>query len=148
MDASSTDGRRSQPQEPRFPRPGDVAHFAVNADDIDDARRFYAAVFGWRFEPWGPPDFFHILTADGDQPGIIGALQRRRELGGERMPGFEVTVAVDDVDQVAAAVRASGGRILMEKATIPGVGALIFFEDPAGNVVGAMRYAQAGDPAQ
>ena len=28
----------------------------------------------------------------------------------------------------------------MEKATIPGVGDLIFFQDPDGNVAGAMRY--------
>ena len=36
--------------------------------------------------------------------------------------------------------RSSGGRILMEKANIPGVGDLIYFEDPEGNVAGAMRY--------
>ena len=41
---------------------------------------------------------------------------------------------------VAAAVRASGGKIIMEKATIAGVGELIFFQDPDGNVAGAMRY--------
>jgi hypothetical protein len=28
----------------------------------------------------------------------------------------------------------------MQKATIPGVGDLIWFEDPEGNVAGAMRY--------
>ena len=57
------------------------------------------------------------------------------------MTGFECTIAVEqDVAEVAAAVTANGGRILMEKATIPGVGDLIFFEDPDGNVAGAMRY--------
>jgi hypothetical protein len=28
----------------------------------------------------------------------------------------------------------------MDKTTITGVGDLIFFEDPSGNAVGAMRY--------
>ena len=46
---------------------------------------------------------------------------------------------------VAAAVVANGGRILMEKATIPGVGDLIFFQDPEGNVAGAMRYDPGAD---
>ena len=143
MDAESGHGGRESSPTP--PRPGDVAHFAINADDVTAAREFYAAVFGWRFEPWGPPGFFHVLTADGDRPGIIGALQRRRELvPGQRMPGFEVTVAVADVDAVTATVRVNGGRILLEKTTIPGVGDLIFFEDPAGNVAGAMRYDSAG----
>jgi predicted enzyme related to lactoylglutathione lyase len=52
---------------------------------------------------------------------------------------------VDDVDRAAHAVVANGGRILMEKTTITGVGDLIWFEDPAGNVTGAMRYDDAAE---
>ena len=118
----------------------EVRHFSINADDLQRARRFYERVFAWRFEPWGPPGFFMIATGDGEVP--LGSLQQRRELvPGKRMAGFECTIAVEqDVAEVAAAVTANGGRILMEKATIPGVGDLIFFEDPDGNVAGAMRY--------
>ena len=69
------------------------------------------------------------------------ALQKRRELvAGERTIGFECTVAVSDVDAVAAAVVASGGTILIPRTMIPTVGYLIFFRDPEGNVVGAMQY--------
>lgn len=120
---------------------GNVRHFAINADDLPRARRFYERVFGWTFEPWGPPGFFMIATGD-PSPGPLGSLQGRRELvSGRRMTGFECTIAVDrDVDAVAAAVVANGGRIVMEKSTIPGVGDLIWFEDPEGNVAGAMRY--------
>ena len=118
-----------------------VAHFAINADDPGRARRFYERVFGWTFLPWGPPDFFQIRTGVGTDAGPMGALQRRRELlPGQRTIGFECTISVADVDRVARDVRASGGRILMEKTTIAGVGDLVFFADPEGNVVGAMRY--------
>jgi uncharacterized protein len=119
---------------------GNVRHFAINADDLQGARRFYEQVFAWRFQPWGPPGFFMIATGDGEVP--MGSLQQRRELRpGLRLNGFECTIAVEqDVAEIAAAVTANGGRILMEKATIPGVGDLIFFEDPDGNVAGAMRY--------
>ena len=102
---------------------------------------FYERVFGWTFEPWGPPGFFMISTGDSEgRP--LGSLQARRELvAGRRTNGFECTIAVTtDVDAVAAAVTANGGRVLMPKATIPGVGDLIWFEDPEGNVAGAMRY--------
>ena len=58
------------------------------------------------------------------------------------MTGFECTVEVDDVGAVAEAVVANGGRLLMERTTIPGVGELIFFEDPSGNVAGAMQFAR------
>jgi len=119
----------------------DIRHFAINADDLPRARRFYEQVFTWKFEPWGPPNFFLIKTGTEKEPGIQGALQGRRELvPGKRMIGYECSIAVDDVDQVAAAVRASGGRVIMERVTIVGVGHLIFFEDTEGNVAGAMQY--------
>jgi len=118
-----------------------VAHFAINADDVSRARSFYGKVFGWRFEAWGPPGFFQIQTADGGTPGPLGALQKRRELiAGQPTVGFECTVAVADVDAVAAAVVANGGTILIPKVLIPTVGHLIFFRDPEGNAVGAMQY--------
>jgi predicted enzyme related to lactoylglutathione lyase len=117
----------------------DIAHFAINADDVAATRRFYENVLGWRFSAWGPPDFYQITTSDGAT--VRGALQRRRELvAGQRTVGFECTVAVPDVDVVAKAVAANGGRVVMEKTTIAGVGDLIFFADPSGNVAGAMRY--------
>src|SRR3954447_13776613 len=122
------------------PPHGTLAHFAVNADDDVATRAFYAALFGWTFEPWGPPSFFHIKRADGELPGPVGALQARRELeAGLRMTGYECTVAVDDVDAVIEATLAHGGEVLMAKTTIVGVGDLTFVKDPSGNVVGAMR---------
>jgi predicted enzyme related to lactoylglutathione lyase len=123
------------------PSTGGVAHFAINADDVSRARSFYEKVFGWRFEAWGPPGFFQIVAPGGGAPGPLGALQKRRELiPGIQTVGFECTVAVADVDAVAATVVANGGTILIPKVLIPTVGYLIFFRDPEGNAVGAMQY--------
>ena len=41
----------------RSPR---IAHFAINANDLPRAQRFYGNVFGWKFSPYGPPGFFMI----------------------------------------------------------------------------------------
>jgi predicted enzyme related to lactoylglutathione lyase len=122
------------------PAVGSVAHFALNADDIGAAQRFYAAVFGWRFAPWGPPGFFRIQRSDGSLPGPIGALQQRRDLVPGSPPLAELTVAVDDVDEACASCTAHGGRVLLEKTLIPGVGELAFLLDPSGIPIGAMRY--------
>jgi predicted enzyme related to lactoylglutathione lyase len=117
-----------------------VRHFAINADDVARARAFYARAFGWKFEPWGPPGFYMVGTGDGPT-APLASLQPRRELSpGLRLNGFECTIAVEDVDAVARAIEASGGKILMQKATIPGVGSLVFFQDTEGNVAGAMQY--------
>lgn len=128
------------------PAPATLRHFAINADDVSRARRFYEKVFGWSFQPWGPPEFFMVEAgeeaASTGAAGVIrGSLQRRRALApGLVLHGFECSFAIDDVQRVVAAVRANGGRILMEPTILPGIGELIFFQDTEGNVAGAMRY--------
>ena len=112
-----------------------LAHFAINADDVDRAMAFYEAVFAWKFSAWGPPGFFQIEGA-----GVRGALQSRRSLTGQRMQGFECTIAVPSIDKVEKAVLAAGGKVLLERSVIVGVGTLMFFADPDGNVFGAMQY--------
>jgi len=49
-----------------------LASFAIHADDVQRCRRFYEAVFGWGFEPWGPPDFYLVHTGDEQKPGVQG----------------------------------------------------------------------------
>ena len=118
-----------------------LASFAIHVDDVDRARRFYEAVFGWVFEPWGPPGFYLIHTGNEADPGIQGLMHKRMEpRTGSGLNGLEATFAVDDLDAVLAAVEANGGRITMHKAPIPTVGVLIRFNDPEGNDIGAMAY--------
>lgn len=121
--------------------PMTVAHFAINADDLDRARKFYAQAFGWRFEAWGPPGFFMIDAGNGADQRPLGSLQGRRELvEGQRMTGFECTIAVPDIAAAEARIRAAGGRIILPRTVIPTVGELFFFRDTEGNVAGAMQY--------
>ena len=118
-----------------------LAAFAIHADDVARARRFYEAVFGWKFEPWGPPDFYLIHTGDDAHPGGQGLMHKRQQPRGQGGPNcFECTISVADVDAIAAAVKKNGGKITMEKAPIPTVGEVIYFDDTEGNRVGAMKY--------
>ncbi len=117
--------------------PGRFRHFAINADDIERARRFYESVLGWSFEPWGPPDFYQIQDAG---EGVQGALQERRKVGTRTMPGLEVTIGVPDLAETTSAIEANGGRQLMQPFRIEGVGELVYFEDSEGNALGAMQY--------
>jgi len=120
--------------------PNNVSSFAIHADDVQRCRRFYEAV-AWRFEPWGPPDFYLIHTGDDAKPGIQGLLHKRQEPRGAGGPNcFECSVAVDDIDAVTSAIEPNGGRIIMARVPIPTVGILTKFEDSEGNIVGAMAY--------
>ena len=117
-----------------------VVHFAVHADDLDRAQAFYAGVFGWRFEAWGPPDFFRIHTGTPENPGIEGALEKRHDpLRGRGTTGFTCTISVANIADTRRAIEGRGGKILYE-GKIPAVGKIISFEDTEGNVVSAMEY--------
>jgi uncharacterized protein len=118
--------------------PATFCHFAINADDVQRAKAFYERVLSWRFDPWGPPNFYQVKNAGS---GVLGALQERRELvPGVRMAGYEATLGVEDLKATVAAIEASGGKIVMPPYRIDGVGELIYFEDTEGNLVGAMQY--------
>ena len=121
--------------------PNPIAHFDIAADDVERARRFYEQVFGWRFEPFGPPDFYLIFTGSEGDPGIHGSVsQRQQPVSGQGRVGFECTVSVADLGATQSAILAHGGKILMDEYEIVGVGRMIRFEDTEGNVVCAMRY--------
>jgi predicted enzyme related to lactoylglutathione lyase len=115
-----------------------IRHVAINADDVQRAKAFYESVFGWSLEPWGPPDYYSDQKSGGS---VIIALHGRREFApGVRMLGFEATMAVDDIAATIAAVEAAGGRTATTPVYIEGVGKLVYFQDPDGNVFGAMQY--------
>jgi len=113
-----------------------LVFFAIHADDLSKAQRFYEKVFGWKFEQWGPPGFFLIATGDKNDPGIQGALQKRHDVvPGQRVTGYECTIGVGDIDATEKAVVANGGKIILPKCEIPTVGHLIKIQDTDGNVV-------------
>ena len=117
---------------------GHLAHFAFNADDVPASRSFYEQLFGWTFEnPY--PGFFRTSSAGP----AIGAVQGRRSLLDVATNGPEVTFAVDDLAAALDQVRASGGSIRTPATAIDGVGELAFVTDPAGNVLGLMRFDDA-----
>ena len=121
--------------------PNNIAHFDIAADDVERARRFYERVFGWRFEAWGPPDFYLIHTGSGADAGIHGSLSKRNEpVSGRGRTGYECTIAVDDPGAIKTAIVANGGKIVLDEYEIVGVGRMIRFADCEGNVACAMRY--------
>jgi predicted enzyme related to lactoylglutathione lyase len=124
-----------------------VAHFAINANDVDRALRFYQTVFGWKFQSYGPPGFYMVDEQSAtSHVALRGSLQKRREiLPGVAMHGFECTISVDDISAAAAAIEKNGGKIAMPVCALAGIGRLLFFQDPEGNIVGAMQYDSSAE---
>lgn len=124
-----------------------VAHFAINADDVDRALDFYGKIFGWKYQAYGPPGFYMVDERSAKSAVTLrGSIQKRREIvPGVPMKGFECTISVSDIDATAKAIEKNGGKIVMPICTLAGIGRLLFFQDPEGNIAGAMQYDPAAD---
>lgn len=117
-----------------------MTHFAIHIDDMERAKNFYEEVFEWGFASYGPPDFLQIKADKTENGELIGALQSRKYSPlPEKIIGLECTVSVENVDTIIDKVKASGGKILMEKTAIPYVGWLTKFLDTEGNLICAMQ---------
>ncbi|MDF1503072.1 VOC family protein [Roseisolibacter sp. H3M3-2] len=127
-----------------MPRP---VHFEIHATRAEALVDFYGRLFGWTFEPWGPPGTYWLIrTGDAGTPGIDGGLVARRGAAptdGQAVNAFVCTVDVDDVAQSLARVAALGGSVAHPRMPIPGVGWLGYGKDPDGNLFGMMQ----NDPA-
>jgi predicted enzyme related to lactoylglutathione lyase len=120
--------------------PNNLGRFAINADDVPRARDFYQKVFGWTFEPWGPPNFYLIETGEERVRAVGGMLQERRELvTGAKVIGFECTINVADLDATIRSIENNGGKLVTPKFHIPTVGTVAYFQDTEGNVAGLMQ---------
>ncbi|WP_036555162.1 VOC family protein [Nocardioides insulae] len=102
----------------------DYVEFA--APDLEASTRFYAEVFGWAFNDYGP-DYAGIRASAGE--GEVGGLNPHA-VAGSGTP--LVIVYSEDLDATLAAVRAAGGRITEEPYAFPG-GRRFHFVDPGGN---------------
>lgn len=106
-----------------------IDYIEITVRDVAEAKRFYAAAFGWRFNDYGP-GYAGIVGA-----GIVGST---REAGGlaqgeEKAGGSPLVVLFSrDLTATLAAVRDAGGAIVREPFEFPG-GRRFHFSDPSGN---------------
>jgi uncharacterized protein len=110
-----------------------VVHFDMKAKEPQKAIDFYSAVFNWKFVKWDNPrmDYWLITTGEANTPGIDGGLGP-----GEPLRQPINTIGVKDLDTAIEKVKKNGGKILMPRSPIQGVGWFASFEDPTGNQFG------------
>ncbi|MEQ9262327.1 MAG: hypothetical protein RLP14_04100 [Owenweeksia sp.] len=117
-----------------------LTHFAIYADDLNRAEKFYQKIFSWGFQSYGTEDFKQIKVSDAEKAPLIGAIQHRKYSPlKEKIIGLEGTIQVKDISQVEQAVKEGGGTLLMPKTAIPHVGWIIKFLDTEGNLLCAMQ---------
>lgn len=102
--------------------------FEVPALDVQRAAAFYAKVLGVAVIDMQGPEGSMKAFANGDVP--VGAISP----GAPRADGGVVVYfGTDDVDGALGRVRASGGKVVMEKTSIGPFGYIAQFLDTEGN---------------
>ena len=107
-----------------------IIHFEIPSDDPERCMKFYGKVFGWEYSRWGEQPYWLVKTGEDDEPGINGAITRRKD------PGQPIinTIEVKDLDQTIRSIEEERGEIVVPKMTIPTIGFVAYFKDPDGNV--------------
>ncbi len=108
-----------------FNEPGSVVWNEAAVDDPDAARSFYAAVFGFRYEPVETADRYTTF-ATGDRPlGGLGGAQP----GSAK--GWTTCFSVASTDDAVATVERLGGKVVVAAQTME-YGRFAVAEDPWG----------------
>jgi uncharacterized protein len=97
--------------------------------DVEAARHFYSAMFGWTFAdaiPADAPGTYLIASLDGRDVAAIGPAQ------GDVPVEWNTYIAVDDADAAAANVRAAGGAVTVQPVDAGPGGRLAGCVDPRG----------------
>jgi uncharacterized protein len=103
---------------------GNIVHFEINAKDTSRAKRFYSALFGWKYKDSDIPGIEYYLIDGANPPGAINPNQQE--------PGPVVYFDTDDIDASIGKVRDSGGKS-DDKQAVPGQGWFAACVDPEGN---------------
>lgn len=97
-----------------------IVHFDIPADDVERARKFYTELFGWKIERTpGPMEYWMIsVTEEQDEGAVNGGMMKR--MAPEE--GYRNYFGVPSVEDYAVKVKKLGGRVVVPKMPVPGLG--------------------------
>lgn len=117
-----------------------IGYFEIPADNVDRAKHFYRSLLGWKIEPDTNLDpasaaamQYNSIHTGPAQEGTLNAGGMYRRKMGEGSKNF---VLVKDIDAVLSKVEKLGGKIVMPKTEIKGVGPAAVILDSEGNTLG------------
>lgn len=112
-----------------------IVHFDITSKEPQKTVDFFTKVFGWKFDDWGGPyEYWLITTGPDNKPGIDGGLSN-----GDPLDIVVNTIGVESIDKTMKNIEANGGKIIQQKGPIPGVGWYAAFQGPDGNKFGIMQ---------
>ena len=109
-----------------------IVHIEYRSRDSKRLQHFYTAAFGWKFDEPMPG---YAMFDSGNKEVGGGIMQ----LGADQhhmQPGVSNYVGVKSLEESEAKVLEAGGKVLMARQSVPGMGHFTIFTDVDGNMLG------------
>ncbi|MET3920842.1 VOC family protein [Arthrobacter sp. UYEF20] len=119
---------------------GEVSWADLQTPDVEAAKSFYSAVFGWRYEDLPTPDgrsYSKAFLAD-DLVTVIAPQNPQQEAAGA--PGqWNIYFAADDARAIAEEAPNAGGSVQFGPEAVADTGVMVFLEAPGGGTTGVWQ---------
>ena len=112
-----------------------VVHWELWSKSPQKVSEFYRKVFEWQVNHI--PEMNYHLVETGGEGGINGGIMTPKE--GPWPGNMAFYIDVDDLEAYSRKIKEAGGRMIVEKTEVPGVGQFSLFEDPDGRVLGMWK---------
>ena len=117
-----------------------IVHFEIPSDNVEKTRKFYSELFGWNIEKWAGAEmpegmeYWTVTTTDDKgNKAIGGGLMKRQN---PQQQGITNYIDVKSVDEYAAKVGGLGGKVVVPKTPVKGMGYFAVCLDTENNTFG------------
>jgi predicted enzyme related to lactoylglutathione lyase len=116
-----------------------IVYFQIPSDDIERSKKFYNELFGWTIDkmsesntPEGMENWEVTTTDDKGNKALGGGMSKRQ------MPQQQITNFIDvkSVDEYSSKAERLGGKIVVPKTVVPGMGYYAVCLDTENNSFG------------
>ncbi len=115
---------------------GSLVHTELISSDPEKTKAFMEKVFSWRFDKApGDAPYYMLEMPGGGRGGLRGS-----EAG--ETPMVTNYVLVKDLDAAQKDVEKAGGKIVLPRVDVPGMGSFFWFQVPGGPVLACWQPAQ------
>jgi predicted enzyme related to lactoylglutathione lyase len=109
-----------------------IVHFDIPAENVEKMRKFYSSLFGWKIERVAGPIEYYLIKTAPEGKGVGGGMPKKEDQSQQPMNYY----SVESVDEYSKKVKELGGKIIIPKQTVLGMGHFAVAIDPERNIFG------------
>src|SRR5712692_1800484 len=106
-----------------------IVYFQIPSDDIERSKKFYNQLFGWKIDKSPESDTpegmqnWTVTTTDDKGNQALGGGMSKRAMSQQQITNF---IDVKSVDEYSSKAEKLGGKVVVPKTVVPGMGSSQF----------------------